>query len=490
MIGTPSPATATISTVPATLRQRLLVHVLLPVMLVWLTSTFIVIQIAMVFTQQAFDRALVDDAYALSARVRVDNGKPALELSARELAWILFDQSERVFFAVRGPDGNVVANNAPWMIVDRNTAPTGADDRAILYALSDQYHESMKLRTVDLFPTTEHPWRITIAQTVQSRTKLIQQFLLYAVIPEVLLFLLLGVWLRRAIGSDLAPLGRLRHALQTRDVTDLSPINVDASSRDVVQVAQAANALFDRVRASINAQREFAGNVAHEMRNPLAGIRALADYGLRQTNPEVWRAQLAAILEREGRASHLIDQLLALAFADEARDTVALASVELSVPLEKCVLAALPQVDATATDLSVQGLDSPLWVRGNENLIVGILTNLLDNALRYGHPAPNAQSTVATIVISVERLAVNESVKISVTDNGPGMDSKVADERIRWTRGENVETMRGSTGLGLFIVTRYAELLGTTITLENLSSGGLRASFSLPISSEILVSKR
>jgi two-component system, OmpR family, sensor histidine kinase TctE len=476
--------------VPATLRQRLLVHVLLPVLLVWLTSTGIVIQIAMVFTQQAFDRALVDDAYALSAHVRVENGKPTLELSARELAWVLFDQSERVFFAVRAPDGAVVANNAPWMLGDRAATAMAPNDRNALYALSDQFHESMTLRSVDLFPTPEHPWRITIAQTVQSRTKLVQQLLLYAVVPEVLLFLLLGLWLRRAIGSDLAPLGRLRHALQVRDVTDLSPINVDASSRDVVQVTQAANALFDRVREAINAQREFAGNVAHEMRNPLAGIRALADYGLRQTNPEIWRTQLSAILEREGRASHLIDQLLALAFADEARDTVALASVELSVPVEKCVLAALPQIDAGAVELSVQGLDVPLWVRGNENLIVGMLTNLLDNALRYGRPALSASQSIATIVIGVELLPDGDKVAISVTDNGPGMEASVAQDRTRWARGANIEATRGSTGLGLFIVTRYAELLGTALTLENIASGGLKASFLLPTTtSEISASQ-
>jgi len=461
----------------ATLRQRLLVHVLLPVFLVWLTSTAIIIQIAMIFTQQAFDRALVDDAYALSAHVRVEGGKPTLELSARELAWVLFDQSERVFFAVRDPNGNVVANNAPWMVADRPPKTTRAADGNGLYALSDQFHEGMSLRSVDLFPTGEHPWRITIAQTVQSRTKLIQQLLLYAVVPEVLLFLLLGAWLRRAIGSDLAPLGRLRHALQARDVADLSPIVVDASSRDVVQVTQAANALFERVRAGINAQREFAGNVAHEMRNPLAGIRALAEYGLRQSSPpDVWRAQLAAILEREGRASHLIDQLLALAFADEARDTVALTSVDLSASVEKCVLAVLPQVDAGAIDLSVLGLDHPVFVKGNESLIVGILTNLLDNALRYGRPPSGG---VRTIVIGVSPNETDATVTLSVTDNGPGIDAKVAEERSRWARGANIEAVRGGTGLGLFIVARYAELMGTSLTLQNVESGGLRASVRL-----------
>ena len=62
----------------------------------------------------------------------------------------------------------------------------------------------------------------------------------------------------------------------------------------------------------MRAQREFAGNVAHELRTPLAGIRALADYGLAQTSPAVWREQLERIAQSQSRASHLVDQLLAL----------------------------------------------------------------------------------------------------------------------------------------------------------------------------------
>ena len=73
-----------------------------------------------------------------------------------------------------------------------------------------------------------------------------------------------------------------------------------------------------RLDRSARSQREFAGNVAHELRTPLAGIRALADYGLANPTPAVWREQLQRIAASEARASHLVDQLLALALADES----------------------------------------------------------------------------------------------------------------------------------------------------------------------------
>ena len=233
--------------VAPTLRQRLLSHVLLPVFTVWLTSTALVIEIAYVYTQRAFDRALIDDAYALSAHVRQSGEGLTLELSARELDSVLFDQSEKVYFAVVGIDGRVLANNAPWLVSQSVLAQPGAVvDTGNPYVLGDRFHEGEPLRSVELLLSEGRAWRVILAQTVRSRTNLVQQMLFYAVVPEVLLFTLLGIWLWWAIGRDLDPMNRLRQALQSRDVTDLSPVPVDASSRDVAQVAQAVNALFAR----------------------------------------------------------------------------------------------------------------------------------------------------------------------------------------------------------------------------------------------------
>ncbi len=461
-----------------TLRQRLLSHVLLPVFVVWLTSTALVIEIAYLYTQRAFDRALIDDAYALSAHVRKEGEGLTLELSARELDSVLFDQSENVYFAIIGIDGRVLANNAPWLVSAAVASrPGAAIDTAIPYVLTDRFHEGEALRSVELLLSEGRAWRVILAQTVRSRARLVEQMLFYAVVPEVLLFTLLGVWLWRAIGRDLDPMNRLRGALQSRDVSDLSPIAVDASTRDVAQVAQAVNALFGRVHAGVSAQREFAGNVAHELRNPLAGIRALAEYGLRHDDPATWRAQLMAILDRQASASRLIDQLLALAFADEARDTLALTSVDIGAVVERCVVAALPRVDASGGEISVHGLESGVMVVGNEGLLTAMLGNLLDNATRYAHPADGQKPAIAIVVDRDP--AAPAQVTIAVEDNGPGLDTALLDARARWSRGTGIEGAAGGTGLGLAIVARYAELLGSSLTLENRRQGGLRAAIRL-----------
>lgn len=452
-----------------TLRRRLLAHVFIPVLVVWFTSTALVIQIAYIFTQRAFDRALSDDAYALSAHMRLQDGTPLLDLSARELDSLLFDQSEKVYFTVMNTSGETIASNANWLGV----SDSGHDENFGAYSMSERFHDGRALRAVDLPPTAARPWRVLVAQTVSSRTELLERMVLYAVVPEIILFMLLGWWLQHAIGSDLAPLARLRAALQQRDANDLSPVAVEASSSDVTQLAEVTNALFARVGAGIQAHREFAGNIAHELRNPLAGIRALADYGLRHDDPAVWRAQLHAIQERESHASHLVAQLLALAFADEAKETIALSPIDLRQVVETCLAAAIEQMDTRHVDFSAEGLDRAVVVWGNEGLVSSALTNLLDNALRYGRPADGERPR---ITVSLQAADAAGKVCLSVSDNGPGLDSALADSRQRWSRGAGVEQVRGGTGLGLAIVTRYAEILEAELDLQNQRDGGLRAS--------------
>jgi two-component system sensor histidine kinase TctE len=252
---------------------------------------------------------------------------------------------------------------------------------------------------------------------------------------------------------------------------------VTATTHDVQRLGQAINALLGRIAFSVQAQREFSGNVAHELRTPLAGIRALADYGLRHSDPQVWHEQLQGIAKSQERASHLVDQLLALALADEVHQDLEKTEVSLDALVGEAVLRYLPKADAAGVDLGAKGIDHAVMVQGNAALIEGILNNLIDNALRYGH-AGNGESH---ITVSVEHTP--HSVVLSVTDNGAGVPAdKLQQISQRWVQGAAGEALKAGVGLGLAIVGTYAKLLGARVALAASQTHGLcvRVTFDKP----------
>jgi two-component system sensor histidine kinase TctE len=174
----------------------------------------------------------------------------------------------------------------------------------------------------------------------------------------------------------------------------------------------------------------------------------------------------------------MIDQLLALALADEARQGVHLVPVNLETAVSDLVLRMLPRADSAGVDLGVEGLDGPEHVLGTVALLEGLLSNLIDNALRYGRPTD--PGTCPRVTVRAERLGADK-VLLTVSDNGPGMQPEhLASARDRWAQGRDGVRLGSGTGLGLAIVTRYAGLLGGSLALLPASAGtGLQARVSL-----------
>ena len=447
------------------LRSRLARHVVLPLVLMWALGTAVALSVANYFAGQAFDRSLLDDAYAVAANTRSGPDGPELDLSPLEMGALLFDQSESVYFAVLRPGGELVAGHAGLR------PPTLAE--GVAFGFTDLSFQGRELRVVSLRRGDPTEFTVVMGQTSTSRSRLLRRMLAFAVIPQVLLLLLLAWWLLRVIQRDLRPLLALQRAVDRRDARDLTPVppsvTTFASTRDVERLGLAVNSMLARLQESLRAQREFAGNVAHELRTPLAGIRAQTDYALAHADPQVWRAQLLGIARAEARASHMVEQLLALALADEAHAGLQLETVALNALARSVLLRFLSKADAAGVDLGGEGLDEPVLVQADAALLEGILGNLLDNALRYGHAAaPQITVTVARLVHGAE---------LSVTDNGPGLSALDAEQlRHRWTLGHAGQRLGEGAGLGLAIVSRYAELLGARFSLESVDGApGLRA---------------
>ena len=225
--------------------------------------------------------------------------------------------------------------------------------------------------------------------------------------------------------------------------------------REVRPLVSAVNQGLDRLEEGFRVQRDFTADAAHELRTPLSVLRTRIDI---LQDPEMRQALRQNV---EGMA-HIVSQLLDIAEldafvvkADEKADLRSVASevAEFVAPL------ALAQ----GKDVALSGTAEPVWVKGNAEMLGRAIRNLAENAIN--HTAPG--STVEFVV--------DGDGTISVLDEGPGIkdDERNLIFRRFWRRDRRKQ---GSTGLGLSIVQRIAELHSAAITVENRKPRGARFS--------------
>jgi signal transduction histidine kinase len=446
--------------------------VLLPLAATWFIGSAIALYLAWMFAGRAFDQALLDNAYAIAANVGLRDGEPVLNLSPREVENVLFDRAEKEYFAVVAADGRLLAGNP-----ELGHAATPRIGAVPEFSAGSYRGEPLRLAT--LRNDGPPPFFVVVGQTTQSRAQLLRSLLVRSLAPQVLLLILLGAYLRHQIHHELRPLALLQRELDRRDSSDLGPVALPALSHDVERLRDAVNGLLARIERGVQAQREFAGNVAHDLRTPLAGIRALAEYGLARGDPEISQQQLKSIVASEERASRLVEQLLALALADEARDSVKLEVVQVDELVRRVLLGFVPRADAAGVDLGATGLDTPTAAYASTALLEGVLANLIDNALRYGRSGASA-------TLTVELTSRDSMVEVAVIDDGPGLDERQRQQPPRrWERGATGLELGDGAGLGLAIASRYAALLGGSLRLEpGPGQRGLRAVVTLRAATE------
>lgn len=457
---------------PVSLARRMARHVLLPLAVVWMAGSAVSLWLAWQSTQRGLDRALLDDAQAIASSVRLERPVPetgsteprlVTGLDSDELGFLLFDHSDSTFFAIFDGNGRMLAGHPGMSLAE----PPG---KANAFVFRDAAFEGQAVRQVTLRKELPAPFYVIAAETTQARQNLWRELLLYSVLPQVLLLLVLAAWLRRTIVADLRPLTHLSQQLAARSARDLSAMPTDSTNRELVSLAHSVNGLLARLQASVQGHREFVGNVAHELRTPLAGMRALAEHGLAQTEPERWREQLGQIVQVSERASHLTRQLLALALAQEARSEDDFSPLSLDDAVREAVLRHQPRARGLGVDLGAEGVEEGehprVMVRGNPALLAGLLDNLIDNALRHGCAPALTASPCVTVGLVHGSSAEHGQVCLFVEDNGPGVP-----ETEREKVFERLYGAPGGSGLGLSIVREYAQLMQAQVSVKPAREG-------------------
>ena len=460
------------------LTSQLLKSLYIPLFLTWIIGTLVVVIVASYFTEQAYDRALLDDAYSVASHVTLNAAKSTeqleIDLSANEMTTLLYDQSEIIYFQILNVDGSMVAGHPGF---NATLPAVGSAPK-----FSNLEFQDKNFRTVAIYRTQPSPFFLVMAQTSDFRTALVKRVVIFSIVPQLLFLALLALFLKGVIKKELAPLLDLENAVETRAVTDLSAVHIDTRTKDVHDFGTAINRLFFRIDDGVRLLREFSGNVAHELRTPLAGIRAQTEYGLANKNPEVWYQQLQGIAKSELRASHMVEQMLALSLTNEAKSGLINEDIDVDELVKEAVMRFLSRADSLGVDLGVKGYDLGLTIKTQRSLLEGALNNLIDNALRYG--VSEIQS-FNQITIEIEKTvddAKKNYLEISVVDNGKGISDEFKHQVMRRrTQGEAGVNLGAGAGLGLAIVVEYAKLLNAEFVLQDNSGGGLKALLKLPL---------
>ena len=296
-----------------------------------------------------------------------------------------------------------------------------------------------------------------------------------ALIGGPLAVLLMGLATYLVAALTLRPVAELRHGATDITAAGLSDkrLPVPGARDEIHRLAITLNAMLDRIDSSTRKQRTFVGDAAHELRSPLASLRVQLEVAQRIGPDQTWTMLVDEVLEDVSRLERLVEDLLALARTDEARNQPRREPVELDRLMEHVV--DRYSRDEVAVRLTAM---EPATLLGDGDGLRRVLVNLTDNAVRH------ATSTV-TLALAVRRGRSGSTALITVVDDGPGIPE---DERERvFDRFYRVEQSRsrvsGGNGLGLAIVQDLVRSHGGSVTLHGRPDGhpGLLVEVSLPL---------
>ena len=308
----------------------------------------------------------------------------------------------------------------------------------------------------------ERDVQVYVGEQLASRASILKAVLESTLWPMAvaLPILALAAWL--ATYGSLRPLRRLVAALAGRRADSLHRVTLDDAPSEIAPVVDALNGLFERIADLLDSERRFTADAAHELRTPIAAIRAQAQVALGEADEAQRRHALRSTLEGCDRAARLVEQLLTLARLEvlEARNAVA---VDLAAIARRVVAELAAAAAGRRQTLEVEAPPS-CRVRGDETLLAVLVSNLVDNAMRYSGSDARVRVRVG---------CGPTGIALSVEDSGPGLspsDLGRLGERFFRVAGSG----QSGSGLGWSIVKRIAAVHGFELEAGRSSElGGL-----------------
>ncbi|HWP17686.1 MAG TPA: sensor histidine kinase [Burkholderiaceae bacterium] len=444
----------------ASLRSQLLG----PLLWAWLLGSALAIvgafQVARYAGDAAYDRTLQDEAGAIATQINWTDRGPLLELSTQAQQLLARHSEDRNAYMVSDAEGRILSGVGD---LPMSREVDESFERPVLFDavyLGEPVRGAMySIRS----PMLDQYVSIVVVETRRKRTELIQDVLLAILLPTLMLGVVTFLLLAWGIRRGLAPLHRVAAEVERREVQDLRPLPLDDVPAEVVPLIERINDLLVKVSRSVDVQRRFVADAAHQLRTPVAGIRVLAQQLQQELggDPAAAQSLLQVMVGSTERMSRLVGQLLNLVRSEAAMQGTGgqeAPRIDVLPIIHESAEPFVLQATREGKQVELDAPQGPCWARAHPVWLGEVVSNLLDNALRYGGRC-----------IEVKVVPRGERLEIQVWDDGegipPGERASIFEPFARGGRADT-RAVEGS-GLGLTIVKEAVQGMGGQVHLES-----------------------
>lgn len=429
---------------------------LVPLLLLWPLSIAITYLVAKSIANEPFDRALEDKVTVVAQQVKEVNGQVVTRLTGPAIDILHADDIDNIYYQIRDAHDTFVEGD-PEMPLPKDAEESAPWSTKFRYDFIHNTEVRIAYIYVDLHKTQVEPQLsieprmalVQVGETLDKRSQLVNQIIKGVIVPEfiILPIALILVWF--ALTRGLRPLAELQQRIRARRPDDLSPIDSGHVPEEIIPLVGSLNDMLERLSQSIKVQKRFIADAAHQMKTPLAGMRMQSELALRQTDHAEIHKSLEQLAKSSKSATRMVNQLLALARAEnQTPQTKPMQVLELSELARDTVQNWVQTSFNRKIDLGFEQPDEAVMARGDATMLHELLNNLIDNALSYTPAGGNA-----TVRVRTDQQA--GLAFLEVEDNGPGIaphERSHIFERFYRILGSNVE----GSGLGLAIVREIA----------------------------------
>jgi two-component system sensor histidine kinase TctE len=395
------------------------------------------------------------------AHILVKDGRVTLDASAGGKTPL--PAADSVRYALRDTQGRLLAGDVQIPEVPMSS------DTSQLFAMSQIDHRSLRTLTTR-FDTRGGVIFITVADVHPPTDPAVRYGFMSTLLWDFVQLdvTLVLVWVGIQLG--LRPVKRLRDEIAQRSPLDLRPIVESSVPREISPVVVTLNRLFTMLRTSGQSQQQFIANTAHQLRTPITGMQAQLGLLVAEPAAQPIKTRLLTLQEAVKQLAHSANQLLTLARADPSANLSAKDQlVDLQTMINEVAAKFFDRALQANIDLGVDA--TSLSIRADPSLLDDLLSNLVDNALKY---TPSGGS------VTVSAGEKNGRPYLAVVDTGPGIpESERQRVRQRFYRLPN--SPGHGSGLGLAIVEEIARLYDAAMSIEAGTDGiGTRVLIQFP----------